>query len=432
MFRLNRVAVLVSMAAGMAVGQPALTTIQDTLYRADGTRYNGTLFINWDAFQGGDTSNIATANITLPIVNGVLRVSLVPTTTASAGAQYNVTYNMNGINQFAQVWAVPPSTIPLRVRDVLVSQGSVVGPPPVTAPVQISDVVGLANSLALTAQKGVGFALDRTAVINGSGQIDGASGSLSDCVHVDGSSGPCGAGSVVLPGFSDFEIPAGAVNGSNAVFTLAFPPVPANSLSLFRNGLRMESGQDYSLLGSTITFFLGSIPQPGDTLVASYRYVNAGNPLGTLPSPQVVCSGTGGITTSTALTQLNSCTIPAGLLVTGDRIEVQYQYAHTGSSSSFTGEVHIGGTTIVSRAAASSETLFVGKTSFGTSSSGQIWDTQSWGASSLTFAATAGPASEDITQALTVAFLGKVGTAISDSVAIRNFTVIRYPAQLNP
>src|SRR5580698_10742090 len=91
--------------AGLAEAQPALTTIQDILYRADGSRFNGTMFITWSAFQAGDTSNIATANVTLPVINGVLNVALVPTTTASAGAQYNVTYNQNGVNQFTQVWA---------------------------------------------------------------------------------------------------------------------------------------------------------------------------------------------------------------------------------------------------------------------------------------------------------------------------------------
>src|SRR5258708_38813964 len=118
------------MAPFPALAQPALTTIQDTLYRADGTRFNGTLYIRWNSFDAGDTSNIATSNLTLPIVNGALRVRLVPTTTASAGAQYNVTYNSNGINQFTEVWAVPPSTVPLRVRDVRVSSGTVIDPPP--------------------------------------------------------------------------------------------------------------------------------------------------------------------------------------------------------------------------------------------------------------------------------------------------------------
>src|SRR5580704_14312163 len=111
--------------AGLALdenarAQPALTSIQDTLYVANGNRFNGTLFISYNAFQAGDSSNIATANVTLPIVNGVLQVSLVPTTTASAGAQYNVTYSANGVNQFTQVWAVPPSSTTLRLQDVLV------------------------------------------------------------------------------------------------------------------------------------------------------------------------------------------------------------------------------------------------------------------------------------------------------------------------
>src|SRR5579872_764154 len=160
-----------AMAAFMMIGpwgveagaQPALTTIQDILYRADGTRFNGTLYITYNSFLTGDAQNIATANLTVPIVNGVLKVALAPTTTGSAGAQYEVTFNYAGIDQFSEIWAVPPSTVPLRVRDVLVSAGSVVGPPPVTALVQISDVVNLTTELGVRAMDGVGFALGRTA-----------------------------------------------------------------------------------------------------------------------------------------------------------------------------------------------------------------------------------------------------------------------------
>ncbi|MDP8991108.1 MAG: hypothetical protein M3N41_13635, partial [Acidobacteriota bacterium] len=133
MLFLRRLIVLLLAATGLAQAQPALTTIQDILYRADGTRFSGTMFIAWSSFLAGDTSNIATANLTVPIVNGVLRVQLVPTTTASAGAQYNVTYQSGGVNQFTEVWAVPPSTPRLRVRDVRLSSGVVVGPAPSTA-----------------------------------------------------------------------------------------------------------------------------------------------------------------------------------------------------------------------------------------------------------------------------------------------------------
>ena len=102
MLEFRRPVLLLMAAASLAAGQPALTTIQDVLYRANGTRFTGTMFIRWNSFQAGDTSNIATANLTVPIVNGVLNVMLVPTTTASAGAQYNITYNSGGAIQFTE------------------------------------------------------------------------------------------------------------------------------------------------------------------------------------------------------------------------------------------------------------------------------------------------------------------------------------------
>src|ERR1700722_18278110 len=158
MLSFRKPALLLVVAAGMVAAQPALTTVQDILYLADGARFNGTMFITWSSFQAGDSSNIATSNLTLPIVNGVLNVQLVPTTTASAGAQYNITFNSQGVNQFTQVWAVPPSTVPLRVSAVLVSQGTVIGSGTLSgSPVQISDVVGLENELALLPQQGTGF-----------------------------------------------------------------------------------------------------------------------------------------------------------------------------------------------------------------------------------------------------------------------------------
>jgi hypothetical protein len=432
MLSFRRAAALVATAAAMAMAQPALTTIQDILYRADGTRFSGTLFITYSSFQAGDTSSIATANLTVPIVNGVLNVALVPTTTASAGAQYNITYNSNGVDQFTQVWAVPPGTVTLRVRDVLVSQGTVVGPAPVTTLIPISGVTGLQNELTIRPQEGVGFTLGRAAVINTSGQIDGATGNLSDCVRVDGSSGPCGSGSGgLLPSFSDDETPAGGINGSNATFTLAFAPSPMGSLELYLNGLLMNQVTDYTLSGNTISFLTASTPQSGDLLVASYRYANPSNPLGSLASPQVICSSAGTSNSSTTLTQLGSCTIPAGLLGIGDRIEVQFQYSHSGSTTGFTGEVHWAGTTILSRAATSSETALVGRMAFGFYTGAQSWDTQSWG-NVLSLANATGTAAADITQNLTVSLLGDTASATADSVVLTNFSVIRYPAQSNP
>ncbi len=432
MLSFRRSALLLTIGAVVAAAQPALTTVQDILYRADGTRYNGTMFITWSSFLAGDASNIATANLTLPIVNGVLSVQLVPTTTASAGAQYNVTYNSNGVNQFTEVWAVPPSTVSLRISAIRVSTGTVVGPLPVTSPIQIADVTGLENELALRPLEGVGFTVGRAAVINASGQIDGAAGNLSDCVRVDGSTGPCGSGGGgLLPSFADGEVPSGSINGANTVFSLANSPSPAGSLDLYVNGLLMRQGGDYSLSNNVVTFVTASTPQSGDALLGSYRFANPNNPLGSLTAAQVICSSTGSGSSSTTLTQLGSCTIPAGLIETGDRVEIQFQYAHTGTATGFTGEILWGGTPLFLRTAASSETAVAGKMALGIYSGAQIWDAQSWG-NSLSFAAVVGTAAENMGSSLTISLLSAMAGATSDSVSLRNFTVVRYPAQSNP
>jgi hypothetical protein len=69
--------------------------------------------------------------------------------------------------------------------------------------------------------------------------------------------------------------------------------------------------------------------------------------------------------------------------------------------------------------------------SLGIYAGAQIWDAQSWG-NSLSFAAVAGAATENTGLNLTISLLSAMAGATSDSVALRNFTVTRYPAQTNP
>jgi len=195
-------------------------------------------------------------------------------------------------------------------------------------------------------------------------------------------------------------------------------------------GLFQRQAADYQISGSTVTFFLASVPQSGDLLVANYRFASP-SPLILLASPQVVCSSTGSSTSGTALVELGSCTIAAGTLGVGDRLEIQFQYGHAGTATGFTGDVQVGGTTVASRAADSTETLLAGRTSFGIDGDGQAWDTQTWGVG-LILMVTAGTASEDLSQAVRVSLRGQMAGTTSDTVFLRNFTVIRYPAQTNP
>jgi hypothetical protein len=159
---------------------------------------------------------------------------------------------------------------------------------------QISDVVGLSQELDVRPVKGLGYTQSRAAVINAAGELDAAVGTLSDCLRVDGTAGPCGAsGSSTTAAFVDAETPAGAVNGVNATFALTTSPNPAGSLFLYRNGILQKQLSDYSLAGNIISFAGASIPQTGDSLLASYRidgssetsspgFVDAETPAGTV------------------------------------------------------------------------------------------------------------------------------------------------------
>jgi|HigsolmetaAR201D_1030396.scaffolds.fasta_scaffold04469_5 hypothetical protein len=264
-----------------AEGAPTLTTVQDILYKADGTRFNGTAFIEWRSFQTADQQNIATQSVVVPIIDGVLRVQLAPSTTANPPAYYLVRYNSDGRVQFTETWSVPPSTTPLQLKDVrqaLPPGGS--GTPPPASNLRISDIEGLNDELSLRVVRGPGFVPSRVAHINASGALEAVVGNTNDCVRVDGTSGPCGTGSSSTPVFVDGETPAGLVNGSNAVFTLSGVPEPAASLSLYKNGVLQKPGLDYSLSSNTITFTPQAIPASGDVLLASYRMGQTGIPAG--------------------------------------------------------------------------------------------------------------------------------------------------------
>ena len=90
-------------------------------------------------------------------------------------------------------------------------------------------------------------------------------------------SGCCLASSGPDPGsdlFEDSEVPGGAVDGFNQIFTLAKTPSPASSIHLYLNGLRQVGG--WSITGSTITF--DSPPPNGFQIIVDYRYVETEPP----------------------------------------------------------------------------------------------------------------------------------------------------------
>ena len=413
--------------ASPALAGPPLTTIQDVLYKADGTRFNGAVTVSWTSFEAIDSSAIATQSTTVTVVDGNLRVQLVPTTSSNPPAYYTVKYNSDGRIQFQETWSVPSSAQPLRVRDVRVASSGNAGAETgsngaSTSPVEEMDVVGLIADLGARPLKGPGYAAGRVAMVNALGALESVSGSVTDCVRVDGSSGPCGSEG---PSFVDGDSPAGIVDGSNPSFSLSNTPEPPSSLTVYRNGILMKTGVDYTASGRNIQFLPASAPQPGDTLLASYRLAAApdGGAPQTFPSPQTLCSGTGAAAGGTDFSSMGTCSIPAGALAPGDRVDIRFDLEHQGAASGFTFEAFWGATSILRRDGGTADALVAVRAEAAILAAGAQLSHQSWGGA-LAFNAGVASAPDSYTGGITIDFRGKLAQA-GDTLTLKGYTVVR-------
>jgi len=428
---LCRKTLFVATLCAMAWGQTGLTTIQDTLFEADGTRFNGSLLFSWSTFDSTNNGTIIQQNRTVPVVNGNLLLQLVPNADQPAPANvYTVQYQSDGLNRFTETWTVPAGSQPLKVSQVrtgTVSSGSsgTGGGAGNQSPIAESDVINLQADLSQRPVKGSGYGTNRVAVVDDNGLIETAVGNTSDCVFVDGTSGAC----VVT--FADAETPGGVIDGTNNTFTLANTPLGA-SLQLFRNGVYQTAGFDYTLSGSTLQFG-AAVPQSGDTLTANYRVdtsavgsINVGGPTVVTTAAQVLCSAAGATNRSSAVSTLGSCTIPAAALHTGDRIEVRFTVQHTGTGSSFETQLFWGNTALLDRTGSTQDAALAAQAEAAIAATSSDLSVQSFG-TVLPFAAAIVTSAAQTP--VVVSVKARLINAISsDSVQLLNYTVLRYPA----
>ena len=73
----SKVAVLMCATIPL-LAAPALTTIQDSIFKADGTNFYGTAVISWMPFQTADNSKIGMQTLTVAVINGAFFVQLAP------------------------------------------------------------------------------------------------------------------------------------------------------------------------------------------------------------------------------------------------------------------------------------------------------------------------------------------------------------------
>lgn len=418
---------------GGAAAQTPLVTIQDTLFKADGTRFSGSVQIRWNTFDADNLGTVVQQSRTVQVTNGNFQVQLTPNSTAPAPSNvYTVQYQGDGREQFTETWTVAPNSQPVKIADVRTgmitsSGGTSAGN---STPIPEASIIGLVNDLGQRPVKGPGFGTGSVAFINSNGQVETVVGNIGDCVLVDGTTGPCGSSSAA---FVDAETPGGLVDGTNLTFTLVNAPSGA-SLMLFRNGLYMKAGFDYTLSGSAIQFTQGFPPQPQDTLVASYRLdPDAGN-IGAIHAggsgsaqasgAQIVCSGAGHDTIVAASTSLGACSIPSSLMKAGDRFEVRFDYKHSGSASGFDIQVRWGATSVLTRHGAAADAAVSGRAEATLSSTGAQLSVESYG-TVLSFLAAL--TSSPVQNGVVVDIRGQITTPGSDRLALTNYTVLRYP-----
>jgi hypothetical protein len=106
------VMLLVAALAGAhqnALAQVPMTTVQDTVYRADGTAASGTVVVSWNAFTtaGGNAIAAGTSSATLG-ASGTLSIALTPNASSTPmGSYYTADFHLDDGTINRQYWVIP-------------------------------------------------------------------------------------------------------------------------------------------------------------------------------------------------------------------------------------------------------------------------------------------------------------------------------------
>ena len=270
---------------------------------------------------------------------------------------------------------------------------------------QESDIVGLISDLGARPLKGPGYAAGRVAFVNPTGAIETVTGTPTDCVRVDGSSGPCGG---TQPNFVDSDAPGRPGGWRQHVVHAVRRTESGRQPDGLSQRHAAEGGAGLHRAGNQIQFVAAAAPQAGDTLMASYRLTG-----GCRRHAAALPESAGAVQRTRRNDQfrarwraLGRCNIPAGFLAAGDRVEIRFDLEHTGTAGGFSFEVHWGATTLLARNASALDAQATGRAEAALTAAGAQLSHQSWG-TSLAFAAGVGKSTDDFTAGVTVDFRAK-------------------------
>lgn len=106
---LGLVAVAVAIFSPRMTAQIHTTTVQGTVYRADGTPAGGTLLLSWPAFTTPQNQAVAAGNMSAPIgADGFVSVNLTANSDAlPTGSYYTAVYHLNDGTVNQEYWVIP-------------------------------------------------------------------------------------------------------------------------------------------------------------------------------------------------------------------------------------------------------------------------------------------------------------------------------------
>ena len=107
------------------------------------------------------------------------------------------------------------------------------------------------------------------------------------------------------------EVPSGSINGTNVTFGLSMAPSAYGSFYLYKNGMILVQGVDYSVTGSTIT--MASPPLYWESLYATYSLFGGGGGGGGVSS----INGASGVLSIAAGSNISVSTIGSTITITG-------------------------------------------------------------------------------------------------------------------
>ena len=95
-----------------AAAQVTTTTVQGTVYRADGSAATGTVLVSWPAFSTAANQAVAAGSVTATVgQDGFLSLNLTPNQGAyPAGSYYTVVYHLSDGTVSKEYWVVPAAT----------------------------------------------------------------------------------------------------------------------------------------------------------------------------------------------------------------------------------------------------------------------------------------------------------------------------------